>query len=98
MSEHGKEPWRIECLKDDGDCEFMRSADGIDSIPVYWLGNDDRTASANARRIVACVNALAGIPTDVLEHSVFRNVLDKVGAEIMKFNATHTITKRQSQP
>lgn len=67
MSEHTKEPWshfnsgRTNAIYDGGRREI-----------VAWMGFDrsDRSKSehrANARRIVACVNACAGIPTARLE-------------------------------
>lgn len=61
MSEHTKEPWRVErtgVYSDAGKC-VMGAVCG-DPIRA--------TSEANARRIVACVNACAGIRTEALEH------------------------------
>lgn len=66
---HTKEPWSIE--------------DGEQGTNSFYVLGPDRTAAVakvmnykllgigrdNARRIVACVNACAGIPTDDLEAS-----------------------------
>jgi len=58
MSEHTKEPWNV--------CEnvHIASEDGNG----YWISIcTDVNTPANARRIVACVNACAGMDTDSLE-------------------------------
>jgi hypothetical protein len=61
MNEHTKEPWRVEYM-------------GSDEADV--IGADDTSiicrstgymSDINARRIVACVNACAGIDTESLE-------------------------------
>lgn len=68
MSEHTKEPWRFrETLV------YLASEGGFDL-------RDAPKAEANARRIVACVNACAGMPTDVLED---KSIL-KASAEILQ--------------
>lgn len=59
MSEHTKEPWNHS-----GD--EVKTADG-NLIAVTLLGTSLIENQANARRIVACVNACAGIDTEVLE-------------------------------
>lgn len=72
-TEHTPEPWRVElvnhALGDTGDYEGVveiRSGDA--KRPMIEIWDDSDEAEANARRIVACVNACAGIPTDDLEH------------------------------
>lgn len=75
---HTKEPWIVashnECVgvakpTDDGN---------------YWVGDmipnqpNGATEEANARRIVACVNACEGIPTEKIEG---RNIADYVTSE-----------------
>lgn len=53
---HTKEPWRVDVCSPD-----MIFADGPD-VAMCLEGNDE----ANARRIVSCVNALAGYDPDAL--------------------------------
>lgn len=62
MSEHTKEPWIIGCMDD-----TMIVADHV-AIAVHRHkdGTRRKDAAANAARIVACVNACAGITTDTL--------------------------------
>ena len=64
------EPWHIEnlwhVLSEDG--RLIAGCGGHDSnIPGDNTFQDNQT---NARRIVACVNACAGIPTEALEAGV----------------------------
>jgi hypothetical protein len=73
MSEHTKEPWiitgsnRIKYIE-------ARIGDGmlqeIASCMMVEHGNHED----NARRIVACVNALEGIPTELLERALKASV------------------------
>lgn len=79
MSEnkHTPEPWRIGRLTHPRDYESVRETVGPHEVVVdtdegvYVLAgcnyNFPQDALANARRIVACVNACAGIPIDMLE-------------------------------
>lgn len=75
MRDHTPEPWRVDSGKDYytkglhicGDADNETNGAGIAGI---WDGRDELPESvqeANARRIVACVNACAGIPTVALE-------------------------------
>lgn len=64
MIPHTPEPWRHGV-------NAMIVADGL---PVADCAPDlceDDTPEPNARRIVACVNACRGIPTEVLEKSTW---------------------------
>ena len=61
MSKHTKEPWEWG-----GGTAITRLGRYIHVEPLRSL----REASANARRIVACVNSCAGIPTEALEAGV----------------------------
>lgn len=70
MSEHTKEPWLQY-----GTAVFLSNNSG---------GFDLRfcpDAQANARRIVACVNACEGIPTEVLESGSHRIIQRYAAAE-----------------
>lgn len=75
QQQHTQEPWHVAT----GD-DYYIEANGIPAkYPHHFKGDDlgkhvaivgNRTSDfgeANARRIVACVNACAGIPTDMLE-------------------------------
>lgn len=68
MSEHSKEPWRV------GPGSWVVSDQGVNPIvgaddPLYGGGClvAESVCEADGRRIVACVNACAGIPTEELE-------------------------------
>lgn len=61
MSEHTKEPWEVV-----GKQGYTVWA-GDEIIVSSNLVRGSKTGKANARRIVACVNALEGVPTDFLE-------------------------------
>ncbi len=72
MSEHTKEPWNVseEAFDNDGIHEsVIRGMDGRAAIAVTleFGPNNPGMREANARRIVACVNALRGVSTDHLE-------------------------------
>ena len=59
---HTQEPWRAN--------DAQADIDGPNGEPVavcYCNDESGDDAKENARRIVACVNACAGIPTDMLE-------------------------------
>ena len=63
--EHTKEPWRVEL-------SWITGSDGKRiTCPTACMSRDDDENEANERRIVACVNACAGIPTEGLENSGF---------------------------
>ena len=76
-TEHTPEPWRIGRFTGPESYEKVRETCGAmdvvvdtDSGPYVLAGcniNFPNDAKANARRIVACVNACAGLPTEVLE-------------------------------
>lgn len=61
MSEHTKEPWRIDEYGNICTPDGQLLLGGI-AIPMS-AGERKETAKHNARRIVVCVNACAGIPT-----------------------------------
>ena len=67
MSEnkHTPEPWRT-----DAECGFPQDIHDSKGNLFLRCGSDfdnEIYGEANARRIVACVNACAGLPTEVLE-------------------------------
>ena len=66
MSDHTKEPWVIR-----NGCIF--SDQRMHAIVVLGTNKVD---TANAKRIGACVNALAGIPNSALEEGVVREMIE----------------------
>jgi len=67
--EHGPEPWTARDVLNLGD---LFTLDDRDGKPCGWASSHDKTSSrasaaADGRRIVACVNACAGVPTAELE-------------------------------
>ena len=78
--DHTKEPWKIgNGRKTDlymgWDTILGKNEDGEKFVLCRVNGNYEDIGRANARRIVACVNACAGIPNDMLEEAGFGNVL-----------------------
>lgn len=66
MTEHTKEPWRDIVACEDYELRPYLIYSG--ATPVAAIIREDRGEDeANAGRIVACINACAGIPTAVLE-------------------------------
>ncbi len=72
MAEHSPEPWRSEYGNEEGPDdsfgEFYRilAADAdTDFDEIVRVGDE-----ADARRIVACVNACRGVPTEALETGI----------------------------
>lgn len=71
MKTHTKEPWAV-CIDPPNDAWY-------EGVTIYTLSGNKRVADtciltseakANARRIVACVNACAGLHTEILEKLV----------------------------
>ena len=58
-AKHTPEPWGVWLNPDGGNLEMITD-DGLARHIVYVVGNTHE-AKANGRRIVACVNACAGI-------------------------------------
>lgn len=83
MSEHTKEPWAIHPLMArivpedhisrpigaDDDAKVDAATYAQEICAMHWpdRNRSEEEVLANARRIVACVNACAGIQTEVLE-------------------------------
>lgn len=69
---HTKEPWRVaeESFDNDGIQESVIRALGgraVIAVTIDFVENNPNMREANASRIVACVNACAGITTEGLE-------------------------------
>lgn len=88
MSEHSPEPWVLKLA--DRRREYGQEVEEIFSPSVRERGAEQATdrdpivetdsgyygpTEADARRIVACVNACAGIPTEALERGALRAFL-----------------------
>lgn len=70
MSEHTKEPWRLGKASSVVADEPVIGMNGSDAVEYYgWHLICESIVPSNARRIVACVNACAGIPDNVLEEA-----------------------------
>lgn len=92
---HSAEPWQVKHDWDiEGATTIIANADAeidsegthysYDTIAICHDQFDERMpeAQANARRIVACVNALAGIPIDAIESGVVAELVQALrGAE-----------------
>ena len=66
------EPWQVGVGVENGlPCVDMRHSERFMEICECWGEVNDKEeteeSKANARRIVACINACAGIPTEELE-------------------------------
>ena len=74
---HSPEPWVI----DDRDGRPYAINAGREKV-IVWGGIACRATTGidNARRIVACVNACAGIPTEALEAGALAQALDAAAA------------------
>ena len=69
---HTPEPWRVELrnvpLGDTGDYEgVVEILSGNAKRPIIQFWDESEESEANARRIVACVNACEGMDTESLE-------------------------------
>ncbi len=65
-TEHTAEPWRVDANMQSG--AYIRAKDGDLVCSCYHMdGTQGMPAIANARRIVACVNACKGLDIDALE-------------------------------
>ena len=78
MSKHTPEPWQAH--QDASGDVFISSA--ATSFHIAEIGSeDDDTAIPDARRIVACVNACRGLPTDELEQ---KGLVAAVGTQLIE--------------
>lgn len=78
---HTKEPWKYGKELTARSGEWLISMDAGDrgrGIPICETRPASGDEQANARRIVACVNACAGIPTEQLESGEARSVRDEL--------------------
>lgn len=85
MKKHGNEPWSsVEVTNDEDQLIKIRASNGA-NIARLWIDADDKYFSdeqrENARRIVACVNACRGLPTDELEQ---KGLVAAVGTQLLE--------------
>jgi len=73
MSRHTLEPWSTT---EGSACPMIMSGDEFVTVALSGSTVDLGRDKSNARRIVACVNALQGVPTEVLEQSVKCGITD----------------------
>lgn len=75
-TKHTPEPWSVErCFNESGTRDMTA---GHTSVEIQhngfhigtWVDNEHNGYDPNSRRIVACINACAGIPTEALENGV----------------------------
>jgi hypothetical protein len=72
--EHTKEPWEVKTVPNTDQTYFIQSK--IGTIASVKNGYGWQEVEANARRIVACVNACAGIPTESLNQGGLDALID----------------------
>ncbi|WP_421233823.1 hypothetical protein [Aeromonas jandaei] len=77
---HTPEPWGVH--QDASGDVFISSAET--SFHIAEVGSeDDETVIPDARRIVACVNACRGLPTDELEQ---KGLVAAVGTQLLELD------------
>ncbi len=90
MTDHTPEPWLATAVKDKhsdlGPAFWL-----IDAVPqpnqetavAELCAKPGDRSEANAKRIVACVNACAGIPTEQLKAGSVRGLLDAIDKKLV---------------
>ena len=85
MSKHTPEPWVMSTKADGNWWHISAGNQAIAAVHAASKKRNEPYASmfeANARRIIACVNACAGLPTEQLESSPLGGVLNGVAGLI----------------
>lgn len=85
MSKHTPEPWVMSTKADGNWWHISAGNQAIAAVHAASKKRNEPYASmfeANARRIIACVNACAGLPTEQLESSPLGGVLNGVASLI----------------
>ncbi|MDD9228938.1 hypothetical protein PVL97_04635 [Aeromonas hydrophila] len=84
MKQHTNEPWHAAEITRDSDTFVKICHANGGTIAKLWIDVDDSDFSdgqrADARRIVACVNACRGLPTDELEQ---KGLVAAVGTQLL---------------
>lgn len=68
---HTKEPWHVEY----DDAGYITINDDTGYIMLFMKDDELEMTASNAKRIVACVNACAGITNEALEAGVVHSSL-----------------------
>ncbi len=87
MSKHTTEPWRVSNSPWLFEDSSERKIGKVFSDGFFPKEEDE----ANCRRIVACVNVLAGLTTEEIENGILKQVIEKVAEALDKFKAKHNI-------
>lgn len=74
MSDHTKEPWSVAGIADEMIVAKVSELAHAHIATIHHNGND-------SRRIVACVNACRGLPTDELEQ---KGLVAAVGTQLLE--------------
>ena len=83
---HSPEPWRKVPENELGYCaagpgiEDAQQNAVVSTVCRECLGDDERLSEANAERVVACVNACAGITTELLHQAARMETLIVLGS------------------
>jgi len=80
MKLHTKEPWK---LQDDGIFVSVVCDDSMEILPAMRSSE----CKHDFRRIVACVNACSGVPTDELELNEYEQYIIETGTRIGELTA-----------
>lgn len=85
MKQHTNEPWHAAEITRDSDTFVKICHANGGTIAKLWIDVDDSDFSdgqrADARRIVACVNACEGVDTELLEEGELDNPVMKIVKE-----------------
>lgn len=77
MTKHSNGPWHVG---GDGTIIYGKDGWGVASATVFHVRQEPVTSQANARRIVACVNACEGLSTERLEDA---GLISAIGGELL---------------
>ena len=87
-----KEPWRIEDI-------WVMSADEDRLHPILTCGLDHYVDRDCVPRIVACVNACAGVPTEALKQTSYLQLTTEFNVRSMAvLDAIHILAKIHDDP
>lgn len=95
---HTPEPWAVD-PDERAEMEWNNHILGATGERICFMAHDgtptNAAGEANAARIVACINALAGIPTDKLRPGIVKELIDAArqavheAADLIRAQAAH---------
>ena len=90
---HTKEPWYIGYVHQSNGPAILAKYVTENQTGIQWIGTTigEKTCDANAARIVACVNACAGMDDPATEIANLRE-------EVEYWKLRHQLMKRPSKP